>query len=105
MVATPGVRGVITFGSRLAHLENHEMDRIHRIAASGLEIEPLAGLKSGMRVKIIDGPLTGVQGVLGQLNGTARIFVNVELLNRTLSVQIESGAVAPANEACVAIPA
>ena len=102
---TPGVRGAISFGSQLAYLEDHEIERIHRMAESGLNLEPLGSLKTGMQVKIVGGPLRGMQGVLAQVNGAMRVVVNVELLHRAVAVHVDLEAVAPVNEIPLAIPA
>ncbi len=102
---TPGVRGAISFGSQLACLDDHEIERIHRMADSGLNLEPLAGLKTGMQVKIVDGPLRGMQGVLAYIDGKVRVVVNVELLHRAVAVHIEPEAVIPLNEIPLAISA
>lgn len=102
---TPGVRGAISFASKLAPLAQHEIVRIHRLASSGLALEPLAGLRTGMRIKILDGPLTGIEGVLAQVNGSSRVVVNVELLNRAVAVQVDAGLVAPAHDLPLGIPA
>ncbi|HET8550560.1 MAG TPA: transcription termination/antitermination NusG family protein [Bryobacteraceae bacterium] len=102
---TPGVRGAVSFASKLVPLEDHEIERIHRMAESGLNLEPLAGLRTGMQVKILDGPLYGMQGVLAHVNGTTRVVVNIELLNRAVSVQVELDSVAPVRELPAAIPA
>jgi len=102
---TPGVRGAISFGSQLAYLEDHEIERIHRMANCGLNLEPLAGLKTGMRVEIVDGPLRGMHGVLAQIDGTARVVVNVELLHRAVAVHIDPQAVVSVNEIPLGIPA
>jgi transcription antitermination factor NusG len=102
---TPGVRGAVSFASQLAYLEDCEIERIRRIADSGLYVEPLAGLKAGMHVKIIDGPLIGMHGVFVDVNGSARVVVNVELLNRAVAVQVDTEAVAPLNEMPFAISA
>jgi transcription antitermination factor NusG len=102
---TPGVRGAISFGSQLAYLEDHEIERIHRMADSGLNLEPLAGLRTGMQVEIVGGPLRGMHGVLAQINGTARVVVNVELLHRAVAVQVDPEAVAPLHEIALSIPA
>lgn len=101
---TPGVRGAVSFASELAALDDREMERIQCLAESGLNLEPLAGLRTGMRVKIIDGPLTGMHGVLAQVNGAARVVVNVELLSRAVAVHVETDAVAPLTDMPAAIP-
>jgi transcription antitermination factor NusG len=102
---TPGVHSAISFGGQLAALDDAEVERIHQMVDSGLELEPLRGLNSGMRVKIIDGPLSGLEGMLSQVNGGSRIVVNVELLNRSVAVQVDPDAVAPANPLSVALSA
>jgi transcription antitermination factor NusG len=102
---TIGVRGVVTFACQFAALDDREMERIHRLAASGLNLQPLAGLKCGMAVRIIIGPLSGVEGVLAQVSGADRVVVNVALLNRSVAVQVEREALAAVNEMAFAIHA
>jgi transcription antitermination factor NusG len=102
---TPGVRGAITFGGQLAPLEDSEMAGIRRMAESGLQLDPLEGLRAGARVKILSGPLNGMEGVLSQVNGSTRVVVNVEILNRSVAVQVDSGAVSPVTPRIFAVPA
>jgi transcription antitermination factor NusG len=102
---TPGVRSVVCFGSQLAHLDDADVERIHQLAKSGLELQPLAGLRTGMRVDIVEGPLLGLTGVLSHVNGDARVVVNVHMLNRAVAVQVSPEAVAPCEHVLSAIPA
>lgn len=100
---TPGVRGAVTFASQLASLEDDEMERIHRMAASGLPVEAVAGLRTGARVRIIAGPLTGLQGVLAQANGASRVVLNIHLLNRSVCAEVDLDSIEV--ERAAAIPA
>jgi transcription termination/antitermination protein NusG len=102
---TPGVRKAVAFASQLAFLEDAEIERIHRLVQSGVSLEPLNGLRTGMPVRIIDGPLSGVRGVLARVNGAARVIVNVELLNRGIAAEVELEAVARVDEIPLAMSA
>lgn len=58
-----------------------------------------------MQVKIINGSHRGVHGALAQLHGTARVPVNLELLNRGVAVDVNLNAIAAVNDIPAAIPA
>ena len=105
VLSTAGVRGAICFGGQLAALEDADVARVHKLAESGLQVEPLEGIRTGMRVRILDGPLQGVEGVLSQMQGTTRVVVNVELLNRSVAVQVDAGVIATVTPRWTAIPA
>ena len=105
VLETQGVRGAISFASKLAFLETHEIERLQRLVASGLPLEPIDGLKVGTQVRIINGPLAGMAGELAEWHGAARVVVNVHMLHRAVAVQIEPEAVAPVCERYAAIPA
>jgi transcription antitermination factor NusG len=102
---TPGVRGAVSFGAQLAPLDDADVERIARMVESGLPLDPLDGLRSGTHVKILAGPLNGMDGVLSQVSGTARVVVNVKLLNRSVAVQVDADAIAPVNLLPLAVPA
>lgn len=50
-------------------------------------------LRIGQSVRIIAGPLAGVVGVIDERRGETRVELSVKLLERQVSVQIESDAV------------
>jgi transcription antitermination factor NusG len=100
---TPGVRTAVCFGGQLAPLEDADVERIHRMVQSGLHLDPLEGLRTGTRVKILAGPLNGMEGILSQVNGGARVVVNVEILNRSVGVKVDSEAIAPVDPLALAV--
>jgi transcription termination/antitermination protein NusG len=95
VLSTFGVRGAICFGGQLAALDNADVERVQRMADSGLHLQSLEGLRNGMRVKILAGPLSGMEGVLSHIQGSARVVVNVSLLNRSVAVHVAPDIVAP----------
>jgi transcription antitermination factor NusG len=53
-------------------------------------------LRHGHRVRIIDGPLMDVEGVLLRLNATKGVLVlSVNLLQRSVAVEVDCTRVAP----------
>jgi transcription antitermination factor NusG len=50
-------------------------------------------LELGQRVRIEDGALSGVEGVLTSFRGTRRIVVSISLLRRSVALEIDRCAV------------
>jgi transcription antitermination factor NusG len=99
ILATPGVRRVVAFGDSPEPVPDEELEVVRRMLASGLPVEPWDHLKVGQRVRIEYGALAGVEGVLMQMRDTCRVVVSVELLCRSVAVQIDRDRVVPLNRA------
>lgn len=105
---TPGVVRVVRFHGAPAPLEPGEMERIQRLTASDLPLAPWPYLSTGDRVRVCRGPLRGLEGTLveapgrGEENGgraalksDIRLVVSVEMLQRSVAVQLEPGMIMP----------
>jgi transcription antitermination factor NusG len=54
-------------------------------------------LREGKRVRVIRGPLEGVEGILMQLKPTkGRLVISIDLLQRSVAAEIDCSAVASA---------
>jgi transcription antitermination factor NusG len=95
VVCTPGVRSIISFGAQAIAVPNEEISAIRRMVASGYFIEPWPFLKEGQRVRVNEGPLVGLEGTLTELRGASRVVVGLELLQRSVAVQMARDQVAP----------
>lgn len=87
VVRTPGVRSVVSFGADIPSIPDHDIERIRLMTASGLAVDPWPYLQNGQRVRVNDGPLMGLEGILAESRGTWRVVVNLELLQRSVAVQ------------------
>jgi transcription antitermination factor NusG len=95
LLTVPGVMHVVGIGKIPAPIHDHEIAAIQAAMRSGLLIEPHYFLQVGERVRLDDGPLAGLEGVLVKVRGQHRIVVSVTLLQRSVSVEIDRNWVAP----------
>ena len=81
---------------RLAPVSDSEMDAIERIAGTELPVLPHPYLREGQRVRITDGPLAGVEGILAHSKPNKGVLViSVDLLQRSVAVEVDCTRVVP----------
>ena len=89
-----GVRGlvcVLSSGSgRLAAVPDTEIDAVRALVHSDLQAVPHAYLHAGQRVRITDGPLADVEGILiDRQAGKGLLVLSVHLFQRSVAVEVE----------------
>ena len=94
-------RGVVRMlGERwdsLCAIPKPEIEALQQVVSSGLAVTPHSYLSEGQRVRITAGPLKGVDGILVENKSEKGILVlSVELLRRSVAVQIDCTWVAAA---------
>jgi transcription termination/antitermination protein NusG len=89
VLATPSVQSVVSFNGKPEPIPDVEIESIRTMIGSNLPIAPWECLRVGQRVRICDGPLTGVQGMLVRDKSLYRVVVNVELLQRAVAVEVD----------------
>lgn len=92
---TPAVSRVVQFGGTMAAVDEAEMEAIRAVVSSKLPMRPWPHLKTGDRVRIERGPLRGLTGILLREKDALELVVSVELLQRSVAVQIDAAAVVP----------
>jgi transcription antitermination factor NusG len=95
ILVTPGIVGVVGRGNRPQPVEDHEIASVRTIALSGSPVQPWPFLRSGQRIRLQDGPLTGAEGIFLRVKDEYHLVVSITLLQRAVSVVIEKDAVAP----------
>lgn len=81
---------------RPAVVDDAEMEAIQRVLRTELPVFPHPYLREGQRVQISCGPLAGVEGLLVQIKPTKDLLVlSVELLLRSVAVEVDCRRVAP----------
>lgn len=93
VLITPGVISVVGTGRVPIPVEESEIAAIQRMVSTGMHVEPCPYLEVGQRVRIEDGALSGIEGVLTSFKGSQRIVVSVSLLRRSVALEIDRWAV------------
>jgi transcription antitermination factor NusG len=95
ILITPGVIAVVGIARVPVPVKESEILAIQRMVASGLRTEPWPYLEVGQRIRIEDGALSGLEGILTSLKGHDRIVVSVSLLCRSVALDIQRCSVRP----------
>jgi transcription termination/antitermination protein NusG len=95
----PGVQMIVGVGKQPAPISDLEIDNLRRVVASGAVAHPHDRyLTVGERVRIREGSLAGVEGILVEVKNSWRIVLSVELLQRSCSVEVDRFAIEPASK-------
>jgi transcription antitermination factor NusG len=95
VLQTPAIARVVEFGSKPAIVPDAEITAVRAVAASRLPMRPWPHLKPGDRVRVERGPLRGVEGILLREKDPVELIVTVELLQRSVAVQVDAMSVVP----------
>lgn len=75
---------------RLERVPNEEVEAIQKVVDSNLPSLPHPYLLEGQRVRIIRGPLTGVEGILVHAQPTRGLLVlSINLFHRSVAVEVD----------------
>ncbi len=90
VLTAPGVIRIVGHTRLPVPVDESEINAIQTIVASGLPNEPWPYLREGDRVRIERGPLRGLEGILVETRGAHRLILSVTLVQRSVSVEIDS---------------
>ena len=90
-----GIVKYVSFGGKPAIIENEQIESIKKIIIGNIEVNPIEYLKPGKSIKIIQGPFLGAEGILEEVKGGMRLIVQLNCLNRAVSVHVSANMVSP----------
>jgi len=96
ILITPGVKLIVGLGKLPTPVSDAEIEALRRVVASGAPAEPHDYLSVGQRVRIREGSLAGVEGILVEAKNSWRMILSVNLLQRSVAVEVDSAVLAPA---------
>lgn len=95
VLAASGIVDVVRLGCEPAPVDTAEIDAIRLIVNSAAFAEPYPHLVKGDRVMMRGGPFNGLSGTLMEARNSLRLVVSVELLCRSVLVEIDRDWVVP----------
>jgi transcription antitermination factor NusG len=90
VLQTPGVSRFVGFGGQAVPVPDSEIEQLEAVTATGMGVYPHPFLAVGQKVKIQHGPLMGLTGILTRDKGKNRVILSVELISRSISVELDS---------------
>jgi transcriptional antiterminator NusG len=77
--------------NRLTPIADEEVGAIQRLVESGVPVFPHAYFRHGDPVRVVDGPLTGLEGMfLRDKPNRGRLVVSVNLLRTSVAVEVDA---------------
>jgi transcription antitermination factor NusG len=85
----PSVVKLVGFNGRPAALSEVEIETLRRTLAPQLRAQPHPYLNKGKRVRIVNGPLAGAEGILVREKSGCRVVLSLDLIRRAASVEVD----------------
>jgi transcription antitermination factor NusG len=90
-----GVVRVIGNCGKPEPIPDHEIEAIIKLMTHTLPYDSHPYLREGMQVRIIRGPLEGVEGVLSRKEKRNRVIIAIHLIQQAAAVEVDSADIAP----------
>ena len=81
--------GLVGFGEGPTAIPDREIEQVRTLVHSGLLVTPWPFLELGQAVRLENGPLRGLEGIVEEVKGRLRLVVSIRLLQRSVSTEID----------------
>jgi transcription termination/antitermination protein NusG len=88
LLMIPGVVHIVGVGLGVNPLNEREIGAIKLAVQAGLACQPCPFLRNGRRVRVSEGPLRDVEGILAEAGNGTRIVLGISLLERAVLVEL-----------------
>lgn len=95
VLQVPGIVRIVGFIGSPSPLEDDEMRSLQRGLCITDRLLPHPFLTVGRRVRITGGPFAGLEGILRRKKSRLRVVVSLELIQRSVVVDVEAADVVP----------
>ena len=96
ILKTPGVAYILGNNGNFTPIPENQIASIQKLLKNDVLIKPYPYLKIGQRVRIVNGPLMGCEGILLKIKpNKQRLIVSIDLLKRSISAEIDEFDVEP----------
>lgn len=85
----PGVVRLVSFNGQPAVLPASEMEALQARLSSAVGVEPHPYLKAGRRVRVRQGAMEGLEGIIVRRKDRCRVVFSIDLIQRSVSVEVD----------------
>ena len=98
ILKTDSVVRVLGYDGKPISIPDEQIFGIQVLMKNGIAVTSCPYLKEGMKVRVVNGPLIGVEGMLLKIQPQKhRLVLSVDLLKESVSVEIDESNVEPLN--------
>ena len=94
----PGVVRLVASNGRPVPVAEDEIEALRHGLADGLRAEPHPFLRVGRRVRVKNGPLVGMEGLLVRRKQKFRLVLSVDLIMRSVAIEVDVADVEPVQQ-------
>jgi transcription antitermination factor NusG len=97
ILKTPGIAGLVGNHTGPLPIPDQQIEDIHMVLTQRVECTVLPLLEAGDHVRVVRGPLAGVGGILVRTHSGDRVVISIEMIQKSLSVNVSRRDVVPVN--------
>jgi len=91
----PGVMSFVGNRQQTSAIPDAEIEDLKNVMQSGVPCAPCSYLKIGQRVRVRDGALRGIEGILVRVANEETVVLSIDLVQRSVMVRIQGYALDP----------
>jgi len=95
VLKTPGIAGFVGNNTGPSPIPDQQIEDIRTVLTKHVECSVLPFLEEGACVRVVRGPLAGVEGRLLQGNSSSRLLISIEMIHKSLAVSVSRQDVEP----------
>jgi transcription antitermination factor NusG len=88
ILKTPGVLYIVSVGRAPATVDDREIVSLQKAVEHRLVTGPSEFLQVGTKVRIVEGSLSGVEGILLEFKNSVQLILSISLLCRSVRVEV-----------------
>lgn len=88
VLSTSGIAGFVGNHAGPFPIPNHQIEDIRTVLETRIEYTVIPVLNEGDRVRVVRGPLAGIQGRLVRNNSSSRLSISIETIRQSLLINV-----------------
>ena len=95
ILQTMGVHHIIKFQGNISAIPDGIIQNIKSMIDGGFTVEQVEYFVKGDEVKVVDGPLKGMEGIVVKIKNKKKLVLKVKAIQQAIAVQIHPGYLKP----------
>jgi transcription antitermination factor NusG len=91
ILMTDGVVRFVGINHKPSWIPESQIDWLRRIVDESKSVQREKYIEVGEKVRIIAGPLIGIEGIVSRIHGISRVVVSITAIEQSVSVQVPAG--------------